>query len=488
MYKNPINIVKNFEYGPDDIFCNPDPFVIKFCGQYYCYSSGEFGVNILVSKDLTFFEHRGFAYTNENEYSYWAPAVSYINGVFYLYYSSLLRSETDDHKHYLRVAQSKHPEGPFEFITTMVSDFAIDPHVFRTDEGLFLLYSRNVTTNTDRIGTVIAIDRMLSPTQVAGESKNIILPSLDEEIFAKNRFGDGRDWHTIEGAFFYTKEEYRYIFYSGNAYTSPDYFVGYAVADGKTPLFDTVFNKYPNSKEYKPLVASKGFLSGTGHNSVIKAPDNMTDIIVYHGVPNDTPSDGRDHRQLCIDPMSSKRGVLFTNAPSSGEWLSIPRASVSTAQEAPSAWMYTVPASHDRNILMCGDRIAAGSFYGNGGVVDTWLKIEEGCIRLTISPALSFSVSSDLNGICVKDSRGKCIYRSDNYCDNPQVHHHFSVEWTNEKYCIFFDEVLVGTGETYGMRKIDVSLVNVSGTTELGSVELTVIMNQESANRDYVDE
>lgn len=488
MYKNPINIVKNFEYGPDDIFCNPDPFVIKFCGKYYCYSSGEFGVNILVSKDLTFFEHRGFAYTNENEYSYWAPAVSYINGVFYLYYSSLLRSETDDHKHYLRVAQSKHPEGPFEFITTMVSDFAIDPHVFRTNEGLFLLYSRNVTTNTGRIGTVIAIDRMLSPTQVAGESKNIILPSLDEEIFAKNRFGDGRDWHTIEGAFFYTKEEYRYIFYSGNAYTSPDYFVGYAVADRKTPLFDTVFNKYPNSMEYKPLVAYKGFLSGTGHNSVIKAPDNMTDIIVYHGVPNDTPSDGRDHRQLCIDPLSSKGGVLFTNAPSSGEWLTIPRATVSTAQETPAAWMYTVSALHDRNMLMCGDSIAAGSFYGNGGVVDTWLKIVDGCIRLTISPALSFTVSSNLNGICVKDSRGKCIYRSDNYCNNPQVHHHFSVEWTNEKYCIFFDEVLVGTGETYGMRKIDVSLVNILGTTELGSVELTVIMNQESANRDYVDE
>lgn len=62
------------------------------------------------------------------------------------------------------------------------------------------------------------------------------------------------------------------------------------------------------------------------------------------------------------------------------------------------------------------------------------------------------------------------------------------MEWTNEKYCIFFDEVLVGTGETYGMRKIDVSLVNILGTTELGSVELTVIMNQESANRDYVDE
>lgn len=488
MYKNPINIIKNFEYGPADIFCNPDPFVIKFCGQYYCYSSGESGVNILTSKDLTLFEHRGFAYTNENEHSYWAPAVSYINGVFYLYYSSLLCGETDDHKHYLRVAQSKHPEGPFEFIGTMISDFAIDPHVFRTDEGLFLLYSRNVTTNADRIGTVIAIDRMLSPTQVAVEAKNIILPSLEEEIFARNRFGDGRDWHTIEGAFFYTKEKYRYIFYSGNAYTSPNYFIGYAVADGKTPLINTVFNKYPDSMIYKPLVASKGFISGTGHNSVIKAPDNMTDIIVFHGVPQDAPLDGRDHRQLCIDSFCSKEGVLFTNAPSSAEWITMPRATVSTAQKTPVEWMHNMSASHDRNMLMCGDSIASGSFYGDGGVFDTWLKIEDGCVRVTISPMLSFVISSDLSGICVKDNRGKCICRSDDYCNNPQVYHHFSVEWTTEKYSVFFDEVLVGTGETYSMQEIDVSLVDILGTTELGSVELTVIMNQESAKRDYVDE
>lgn len=317
MYQNPIPIKKGFSDGPEDISCNPDPYVIKHEGVYYCYSSGENGINVLISETLESFTHRGYAYRSEREHSYWAPAVIYIDNVFYMYYSSLVGEETDDHKHYLRVAKSVSPLGPFEYAATLTENFAIDPHAFETDEGLFMLYSRNVTKGVSRIGTVIALDHMLTPTQLAGKARNVITPSLDEEIFAANRFGDGKDWHTVEGAFFYTNGDKRYILYSGNAYTSSRYFIGYASADTGMSLTEAEFIKQPSPQTYSPLVAAAGELSGTGHNSVVKAPDGVTDVLVYHAVPQTAPKDGKDHRQLCIDPLMCTNGKLYTPAPTS---------------------------------------------------------------------------------------------------------------------------------------------------------------------------
>ena len=41
---------------------------------------------------------------------------------------------------------------------------------------------------------------------------------MDEEIFARNRFGDGRDWHTVEGATYFAYRDRAFITYSANAY------------------------------------------------------------------------------------------------------------------------------------------------------------------------------------------------------------------------------------------------------------------------------
>lgn len=31
---------------------NPDPYILKWCGNYYCYATDEEGVKVSVSKDL----------------------------------------------------------------------------------------------------------------------------------------------------------------------------------------------------------------------------------------------------------------------------------------------------------------------------------------------------------------------------------------------------------------------------------------------------
>lgn len=65
-----------------------------------------------------------------------------------------------------------------------------------------MFYSVNDWIGTDEkiAGTCILVDEMLSPEQFAGRPKAVILPGIEQEIFARNRFGDGRDWYTIEGA------------------------------------------------------------------------------------------------------------------------------------------------------------------------------------------------------------------------------------------------------------------------------------------------
>ena len=71
----------------------PDPFVLKFCGEYYAYCTGfardgnVFGV--LRSADLVQWHDCGGAMKplEDSPPFYWAPEVTYANGKFYLYYS-----------------------------------------------------------------------------------------------------------------------------------------------------------------------------------------------------------------------------------------------------------------------------------------------------------------------------------------------------------------------------------------------------------------
>jgi arabinan endo-1,5-alpha-L-arabinosidase len=121
-YKNPI-WSDNF----------PDPFVLKFCGEYWAYCTGirsdgrAFG--IMHSKDLLKWEPLPSALDllpGENP-CYWAPEVTYDNGIFYLYYS--VGNEENMH---IRVATARTPVGPFTDSGKQLTEqqFAIDPHVF----------------------------------------------------------------------------------------------------------------------------------------------------------------------------------------------------------------------------------------------------------------------------------------------------------------------------------------------------------------------
>lgn len=299
---------------------NPDPYVIRYGGKYYCYSSGREGVNVSVSENLREWRYLGKTAKEEDKHEYWAPCVIYDNGTFYMYCSNTAADTDDCHQEFLQLYTSQSPEGPFTYQKTFFERFSIDAHVVKdTDGEVYLFYSVNDYMGTDEYhsGTVILVDRLIHYTELAGEVRPVVLPSMEEEVYEKNRFGDGRDWHTIEGAFFFRHHRRAYMMYAANAYVRENYFLGYSSADAEARIADMDWRKYPDEGTFVPFIRRNEKVEGTGHNSVIKAPDLVNDWIVYHGRNQEEELiQGIEQRKMRIDPLLYNGDRLITNAPS----------------------------------------------------------------------------------------------------------------------------------------------------------------------------
>ncbi|MFT0762107.1 glycoside hydrolase family 43 protein [Actinomyces sp. F1_1611] len=305
----------------DPTLTNPDPFVLSYLGAYYCYSTDEDGVRVSSSPDLVHWEYHGFAFTDSDRRAFWAPCVVYRNGTFYMYVSDRPAGVEDNHEQRLRVATASHPLGPFTSQRRLRDDrFAIDADVVVAEDGSPLMfYASNEFTglSLDRPGTAIVVDRMTDLTHLAGDPHPVVVPTLEQEVFAEDRFGDGRDWHTIEGAAFFTHRDHAYLTYSGNAYLRPDYFIGYARAP-LGPSFDQLaWQKMPGERTFAPLMYRTDEVEGTGHNSVIQAPNLVDWWIVYHGRNlAEERLEGVEQRQMRLDRLHFDGDKLWTEGPS----------------------------------------------------------------------------------------------------------------------------------------------------------------------------
>lgn len=243
---------------------NPDPFVMRWCGEYYCYATDESGVKVSVSGNLTDWKAKGYAIKEEAYRDYWAPSVIYINGKFYMYYSNVPAGGKDCHEECLKLAVSDKPEGPFVWKKDFFEKFSIDSHPMMWNEKMYMFYSVNDWIGTDEkiSGTCILVDEMITPEEFAGNPQEVVLPGLPQEIYEANRFGDGRDWYTIEGAAPVVRGKYMWMLYSANAYVNEDYFVGTAVAGNRDSLLDMRWEKYPSDRVYAPLLKKNEMVEG----------------------------------------------------------------------------------------------------------------------------------------------------------------------------------------------------------------------------------
>lgn len=261
-----------------------DPFIFKSKGRYYIYTTGHDGI-YAYSSDSLFdgWKFEGMVLTDGRHDSWWAPSVIELDGKYYMYNSFEIEGYTPDkggHRGAMHVSVADNPLGPFKVVKQLLQPFSIDSHVVQNEEGLWIFYSTN-RFEGERIGTYIVVDKLLDPFTAEGKPVTVVEPTLDEDIYCRDRYKKGQHWHTIEGAFYFKEGDWQYVMYSGNCFEQPTYYIGYARAKtNETDLRKIKFEKYPDDKTYHPVIAANDFEEGTGHHSMIK--ENGQWYAVYH--------------------------------------------------------------------------------------------------------------------------------------------------------------------------------------------------------------
>ncbi len=275
-----------------------DPFVLKWNGRYYAYGTPASGpVPVLTSTDLVEWQAAGEALEPPAPGSfYWAPEVAYDNGRFFLYYSC---GDDEGWGHQLRVASGEGPTGPFREegpVLDAVDPFTIDAHPFRDDDGTwYLFYSRDFLEG-ERVGTGIVVDRLVDMVALAGERVTVARPHADWHIYERGRQWYERvwDWYTLEGPFVRRRDGRYWCFFSGGAWRAPNYGVSCAVADHPLGPYEPVGGA--DGPAVLKTVPDRAI--GPGHASIVTAPDNLTDYLVYHAW--DPALSGR---HMCVDRL-----------------------------------------------------------------------------------------------------------------------------------------------------------------------------------------
>jgi GH43 family beta-xylosidase len=301
-YLNPV-YQKNF----------PDPYVLKYCGEYWAYATGlcddgrAFG--ILHSPDLVQWRAVGSAMDPlpEGYPCYWAPEVIYDNGRFFMYYSV-----GSEELMQIRVATASTPQGPFvdsgQRLTT--EPFAIDPHLFEDEDGRRYLFYATDFYDHSHVGTGTVMAPLLNPFRLGQPGRPVTRPRFDWQVYDPQREAKGGvRWHTVEGPFVLRRKGVYYQMFSGGNWRNPGYGVGY----GRTRSLqnDQEWEQVCDGEKVLPILRTvPGVVMGPGHNSVVRGPNNMELYCVYHRW-----GDG-DGRQMAIDPLAWAGERLLVLGPS----------------------------------------------------------------------------------------------------------------------------------------------------------------------------
>lgn len=310
------NLMTETYLNPVYRHASPDPFVLKYCGAYWCYFTGmqpdgrAFG--ILHSQDLVHWEYAASALDPLPDLGphYWAPEVTYRDGVFYLYYAA-----GDEETMQMRVATAAHPGGPFVDAGRRLTQekFAIDGHVFIDNGDRWYFFYAADFLDVERVGTGTVMDAMLDPLTLVGNPRPVTRARFDWQIYDPQRKEKGGlRWHTLEGPFVLKHADRYYQMFSGGNWQNASYGVAYGITDRLDQPGEWL---QPCDGVQVPLVIQsdpgRGII-GPGHNSVVRGLDNRELFCVYHRWQPST-----SERVLAIDRMDWDEGRLVVHGPSS---------------------------------------------------------------------------------------------------------------------------------------------------------------------------
>ncbi len=240
-----------------------DPFIYYEDGTYYLYGTGnENGIAVAVSKDLNTWSwpdgklklalHKDDSY---GDFWFWAPEVYKVGDKYLMYYSA---------EEHICVAEGDSPLGPFRQIVQkpMREAKGIDNSLFIDKDGKPYLFWVNFTE-----------DGLQSWVAELKEDCTVIIEGSERMCIATSQNWE-KVWPSVnEGPFVLEHEGYYYLTYSANSYESPNYGLGYAVAEHPAGPW----TKY----EGNPILQFVGGLEGVGHHAYFM-DDKGNRRIVFH--------------------------------------------------------------------------------------------------------------------------------------------------------------------------------------------------------------
>lgn len=299
-----------------------DPFILKHNGEYYLYATGN-PIMAYHSTDLVNWTEIGPVLSGSsdpgawNQTDVWAPEVVYRNGKFYLYYSATRRAPNDwrveEEARRVGVAVGDSPRGPFvDSGSPVTPGWAIDGHVFRDPSSgkEYLFFSYLYEPELPGAGQVV--DSLVTPFRTAGTPSHVIRGS---------EYWEDKDADPSNGSLRYTNEAptvihrhgINYMIYSGGSWDLPTYAMGYAYSPW---VMQGGLDGPGWVKVVPPFLRATPLVEGPGHNTVVKAPNNVDDIVAYHGreVPFLSPGD----RQTFLDRLYWNNDRIFMLQPTLG--------------------------------------------------------------------------------------------------------------------------------------------------------------------------
>ena len=270
----------------------PDPFVLAADGHWYAYSTQATvgAMPILRSDDLVSWTMVGngmpelapWASVGRN----WAPEVAKIGDRYLAYYTAM---DDESGLQCLGIAVADSPEGPFideaeePFICQQEEGGSIDASPFIDDDGTpYLLWKND--------GNLIGTTTWVYAQELAPDGMSLVGEGPTRLI------SNDQSWEgdLVEGPYLWPHDGRYYLFYSANGYGSPEYGVGYAVAED-------VLGPYTKPTD-EPLLASNDVAAGPGHGMVVETDTGTW--YVHHAWPPDAIGDPVPGRQLWLTPLT----------------------------------------------------------------------------------------------------------------------------------------------------------------------------------------
>lgn len=257
----------------------PDPFLYRSNSGWFGVATGHAANGrifpMIASSDFASWRSNGGALVppDVRGTDFWAPEVVDMDGVWRMFYSVGF----GDKLHELRVAEARHPSGPFRDTGDPVlprehCEFAIDAHPFQDDNGKWWLFYARDFLDGKRPGTGIVVAPLEDGRKIGRDFQVVARADRDWQTYERSRVvhGGTYHWHTLEGPSALRRDGKIWLFYSGGNWTNESYGVDWV--QGTTPSGPYT----SDAVEHPRFLRSRGPWIGPGHNSFVQGPDGQT--------------------------------------------------------------------------------------------------------------------------------------------------------------------------------------------------------------------